>query len=57
MTVAARITQAEIDRAVKAADKSARPARVILRLATSEIEIIIGESGASKPEKNPFDED
>jgi len=57
MTVAARIKQADIDRAVKAADKSARPARVIMRLAKAEIEIIIGESDAPAPERNPFDED
>lgn len=39
----ARFTQSEIDRAVKAAAKVAG-ARVILRLASGEIEIIIGES-------------
>lgn len=44
MTAPARITQADIDRAVKAAVKVER-ARVVLRLATGEIDIIIGESG------------
>lgn len=44
MTAPARITQADIDRAVKAASKAER-ARVILHLATGDIEIIIGESG------------
>ena len=44
MTAQARITQADIDRATKAAVKAGR-ARVILRLDKSEIEIIIGESG------------
>lgn len=46
MTAQARITQADIDRATKAAVKAGR-ARVILRLDKSEIEIIIGESGPS----------
>lgn len=45
MTAPARISQADIERAVKAAGKAER-ARVILRLAAGEIEIIIGESGA-----------
>lgn len=48
MTAPARITQADMDRAVKAASK-AESARVIMRLATGEIEIIIGES--EPPEK------
>lgn len=43
MTAPARITQADVDRAVKAADK-AGAARVVLRLATGEIDIILGES-------------
>jgi hypothetical protein len=43
MTAAARISQADIDRAIRAAEK-AKHARVILRLAKGEIEIIIGES-------------
>lgn len=56
MTQAARITQADMDRAIKAAAK-AQHARVIFDLAKSRIEIIIGESGDAKPERNPFDED
>jgi hypothetical protein len=55
VTAAARITQADIDRAIRAAEK-AKHARVILRLAKGEIEIIIGESG-EQPEGNPWDED
>lgn len=56
MTVAARITQADMDRATKAvAHSGLENARIIMRLATSEIEIIIGES--AQVEKNPFDED
>lgn len=55
MTAPARITQADINRAVKAAGK-ANHARVILRLATGEIEIIIGESGAV-PETSEWGDD
>jgi len=44
MTIPARISQGDIDRAVKAAAK-AECARVILRLASGEIEII----GGSEP--------
>lgn len=51
MTAPARITQADIDRAIKAAGK-AKCARVVLRLATGEIDIIIGESGEA-PEPSP----
>jgi hypothetical protein len=54
MTAPARITQADIDRAVKAASKANR-ARVLLRLATGEIEIIIGESG-EPPKAGPEEE-
>ncbi|MDR2858400.1 MAG: hypothetical protein LBV50_11220 [Novosphingobium sp.] len=56
MTAAARISQADMDRAVKAAAKADR-ARVVLRLAKGEIEIIIGESAESDDERNDFDED
>lgn len=56
MTAPARITQADIDRAVKAAAK-ADAARVILRLATAEIEIIIGESGPPPQAEEWSDDD
>lgn len=57
MTAQARITQADIDRAVKAAVKAER-ARVVLRLATGEIDIIIGESGPQPvPEEEWGDDD
>ncbi len=56
MTAPARITQADIDRAVKAAGK-AEHARVILRLAKGEIEIIIGESGEAKPDHSEWTDD
>ena len=45
MTARARITQADIDRAVKAVVSArAERARVIMRLETAEIEIIIGDN-------------
>lgn len=56
MTAPARITQADIDRAVKAATK-ADHARVILRLAKGEIEIIIGESGAAPAAPEEWSDD
>lgn len=43
VTAPARITQADIDRAVKAASKADKIARVIMRLDAAEIEIIIGD--------------
>ena len=55
MTAPARITQADIDRATKAAARAGR-ARVILRLDKSEIEIIIGESGPP-PKANEWTDD
>jgi hypothetical protein len=56
MTAAARISQADMDRAVKAAEK-AKQARVIFRLAKGEIEVIIGEAGAATSDANPWDVD
>jgi len=44
MTAPARITMADMDRAAKIAAKLG-PARIIMRLATAEIEIITGETG------------
>ncbi len=43
MTAPARITQADMERAIKSASKAER-ARVIFRLDRAEIEVIIGES-------------
>ncbi|KTR81555.1 hypothetical protein NS277_16460 [Novosphingobium barchaimii] len=49
MTAQARITQADFDRAAKAAANSAKktgvPARTIFRLIPREIEIIFGDNG------------
>ena len=48
MTAAARITQADIERATKVAAKLER-ARVVLDLPNSRIEIIIGDIPAPAP--------
>lgn len=56
MTVAARITQADVDRAVKAVRGIDR-ARIILDLAKQKIEIIIGESGPDVPEPEGWGDD
>jgi hypothetical protein len=55
MTAPARITQADVDRAVKAAEK-ANAARVVLRLATGEIDIILGDS-APPPKVEEWSDD
>jgi len=56
VTAPARISQADMDRAVKAAAKAER-ARVIMRLAKAEIEIIIGESGEEQPDIEEWSDD
>lgn len=56
MTVAARITQADIDRATKVAAKYEH-ARVVLDLAARRIEIIIGESPVEKPRSDEWEDD
>lgn len=57
MTVAARITQADMDRAAKAVKAAGfERARIEMDLANRKIVVIIGESDAA-PEKNPFDEE
>lgn len=58
MTAAARITQADIQRAARAVEKSGvRNARIIMRLDKAEIEIIISETANLADGPNPFDED
>lgn len=58
MTAAARISQADMERATKAVKSAGyERARIIMDLAKQKIEIIIGESGEPSPERNPFDED
>lgn len=56
MTAQARISQADIDRATKVAAKYEH-ARVILRLAAGEIEIIIGESAGDTPPAGKWSDD
>lgn len=56
MTAPARISQADMERAVKAAAKAER-ARVILDLANARIEIIIGESGGEEPPADEWRDD
>jgi hypothetical protein len=56
VTAQARITQADIDRVMKAAGRLDR-ARVIMRLATGEIEIIIGEPEPESPGEEWSDDD
>lgn len=47
MTIAARITQADVERATKAvAAAGLERARIVLDLRAAKIEIIIGEAGA-----------
>lgn len=48
MTAPARITQAEIDRAVKAVAGKVDRARIVMDLAKQRIEIIIGDPPASE---------
>lgn len=58
MTVAARITQADIDRAVKAVRTSGvERARIVMDLAKQKIEIIIGEPGPDTPEPEGWGDD
>ena len=55
MTAAARISQADMDRAVKVAARHGN-ARVVFDLVNCRIEVIIGESGGTSPrEVNEWD--
>lgn len=56
MTMAARITQADMDRATKAVKAAGfERARIIMDLENRTIEVIIGESGEAPTRKNPLD--
>lgn len=60
MTAPARISQADMERAGKAAALAAKAAgadrfRIVMDLAKQQIEVIIGESGEAAPRKNPLD--
>lgn len=58
MTAPARITQADMDRATKAvATAGLERARIIMDLATSRIEIIIGEPGPTRVVEEWSDDD
>lgn len=60
MTASARISQADFDRATRAAEAAAsrcgKPTRVIFRLEPREIEIIVGESGEGAAPANDAEE-
>lgn len=60
MTAPARITQADFERATRAAEGAAlrcgMTARVIFRLEPREIEIIVGESGVASGPANDAEE-
>lgn len=57
MTAAARIIQADMDRAVKAVKNGGFDrARIVIDLEQGRIEIIIGESDSIQPsDQNPWD--
>ncbi|MFY7837849.1 MAG: hypothetical protein ACOVQ0_16365 [Novosphingobium sp.] len=58
MTVAARIQQADMERATKAVKAAGfERARIVMDLAQAKIEIIIGESGAIPPSNNSWDDE
>lgn len=58
MTVAARITQADMDRATKAVKSAGfERARIVMDLSKARIEIIIGEVGGDSPVVNPWNEE
>lgn len=57
MTAAARITQADMERAVKAVKAGGyERARIVMDLEKQRIEVIIGDSGEQAPDANPWDE-
>lgn len=58
MTAAARITQADMERATKAVKAaSLERARIVMDLARARIEIIIGESEAIPSPTNGWDDE
>lgn len=59
MTAPARITQAEIERATKAAlNVAGKRARIVLDLRNGRIEIILGESeSGAGPGRNEWDDE
>lgn len=58
MTAAAKITQADMERATKAVKAAGFDrARIVMDLARAKIEVIIGESGAIPPSNNSWDDE
>lgn len=58
MTAAARITQADIERAAKAVKNAGfQRARIVMDLEKARIEVIIGESGDTPPVPETWDDD
>jgi len=58
VTAVARITQADMDRATKAvASAKLERARIIMDLANSRIEIIIGDTAPAIPEVEEWSDD
>ena len=59
MTAPARITQADMDRAVKSVKAGGyEQARIVMDLVNNRIEVIIGESGDEPPTAhNPWDDE
>ena len=58
MTVAARISQADVERATKAVRAAGyERARIVLDLAKQKIEIIIGESVQDEPAPDTWSDD
>jgi hypothetical protein len=57
MTHAARITQADMERAIKAARTVAPDARIIIDLPSQRIEIILGQPPAPEPAEKWSDDD
>lgn len=58
MTARARITQADMERAVKSVKAAGfERARIIMDLGQGTIEIIIGEHAESSPSRNPWDDE
>jgi len=58
MTAVARITQSDMERAAKAVKAAGfERARIVLDLAKSRIEVIIGETGPLPDPANPWDDE
>lgn len=57
MTAPARISKADMDRAIKSArDNAGEKSRVVMDFAQQRITVIIGEGANDSDEPNPWDE-